>query len=223
MNYNEINITKLHHLNENKDQLLYQIAILFAKTGFYEPSARIKYPEQDPFEIIIDKYLIPNANILDIIFYKNELIGFYMSHLITCEENKSLVDIPPMENLNWLNHGKAIYDFYDIYFKKDEFLVDNIAIKDNFRNQGLLTNVLYPLVLNEARRLKAKSLVGGVFKSQNKQAYQLYKNLGFTDVASLKFKLDEIRTPEDYIIEGRSEELVLLRFPIDQDSTPLAP
>ena len=49
MEYKRFNTKKLSLMPIN-DKLLYEIAVLFAKTGFYEPARKINNPGRDPFE-----------------------------------------------------------------------------------------------------------------------------------------------------------------------------
>jgi hypothetical protein len=62
MDYEKVTVKKLADISTNSDALLHDIAVLLAKTGLYEPSCRINHPERDPFEVIIEKFILPDID-----------------------------------------------------------------------------------------------------------------------------------------------------------------
>lgn len=214
MDYEKIVIEKLINISVNHETLFYDIAILFAKTGFYENSIRIKYKGQDPFEIIIEKQIIPNIDNINVVFYDGELVGFYLAHLLHDVIKRDISSIPPINEINWHNHGNVIYNFYEVYFENNEYLIDNIAFKEQFQRKGIYSNIIYPILLNNAIKLNAVNVVMAVFKVQNYNAYQAYLKQGFKEIATLKFKLEAVNISPNSKIEPILEELVLLRLPL---------
>ncbi len=215
MDFNKIVIKKLSTVQMSRT-LLYDIARLFATTGFYEKSIRIRNKELDPFERIIEKYILPDVNNINIILYDGEFAGFYLAHLINDMVTRELNTIPPTEQINWSNHGDAIYNFYDVYFKNNEFLIDNMALKKQFQRKGVYSNIIFPILLESAQKLGAINMVLAVFKYQNHDAYKLYLKNGFKQIANLKFQLEKVNISHDCKIEAITEELILLQLSTTQ-------
>ena len=215
MDYQRITITRLSNLSmHNNTMLLYDIAVLFAKTGFYAKSIKIRNKALDPFKRIIDAFIIPNADKINVHFYNNQLIGFYLADIIRDSAPRDLNTIIPMNEINWSNHGSVIYNFYEVYFQNNEFLIDNIALNEYYQRNGVFTNIIFPNLLDDAKKLSATSIVIAVFKHQNNNALRLYLKLGFKQIANLKFKLEQVFITPNEIIDETTEELVLLRLNI---------
>ena len=211
MDYQRIKIAPLSSLPE-RNKLLYKVAVLFAKTGFYEKSIKLKNKDQDPFNRIIEAHITPNIDDISIVFYDEEFVGFYFAHLIRNTVIRELSDILPPGQINWNNHGSVLYKFYDVYFRNNEFLIDNMAFTSQFQRKGIYSKVVYPLLLKKAKDLNATNLVIAVFKYQNNNAYQLYLKQGFKQIANLQFQLEKVIISPNDIIEKTTEELILLRL-----------
>ncbi len=189
--------------NLNLDQLVYW----FQATGRYKETAQIKYPSCDINEVIAKKHILNSLDKIKVVYFESLPIGLYKSYLK--QQPKSILP-PRTEEINWGTLGQYYNEIYNYEIEGGEYFLDTLALDENFRYRGIATNIIFPMIINEAKELGKSRIYLFVLKNYTEKAYRLYQKLGFITISSYSFTLNK----EPVLNLEYSDEFVLMYRPI---------
>lgn len=217
MDYNKIKILKLNQCSDDGKDLFLTLAKLLTKTGLYEQNTKVNFPDLNHWEIIIEKFIIPYQDNIYVLNYEGSLIGFYAAKLMKKARTQEDVILKSEVHTTWHNLSSSVMKLYDLHFKDQELVLDNVALIDEFQGRGIFKNVILPRLKYQADELKAGAIALTVFEKQNNPAYQLYLRQGFQEFAAQKYKLEQITHPSFGSVDKVEDKLIFLRLQLSHN------